>query len=367
MVKNNLKSIFISPILSVDRFLITVVAVTFFLGLIMVVTASPMIAIKLKLEPFYFIKRHMVYLFMACIIIYAITLMTEQTIKRVAVIGFFLSLIFLILVLFKGQEIKGARRWLSLGFFSIQPSEFTKTFFIVFIAWIISIRYKHPEFPVFIISGIFYALAVLLIILQPDFGMAIMYSIIWVGELFVGGLSAIWIFVMGLIGVMGVSLAYIFLPHVKSRIDLFFDPQNFGNYQVKKAIEAFKKGGLYGVGPGEGTVKKYVPDSHADFIFAVMGEEMGFIVCFFLIIMFALLITRGLYLVLHSNNKFKIIAISGILIQVGMQAIFNIGMTLNLFPTKGMTLPFISYGGSSIIATSIVIGMMLSLTKKDNV
>ena len=366
MLKNNLKKIFISPLLSVDKFLITIIAVTFFLGLIMVVTASPMIAFRLKLDPFYFIKRHIFYLSVGCLIIYLITLVPEQFIKRAAIFGFFLSLIALIFVLFKGHEVKGARRWLSLGLFSIQPSEFAKTFFVIFIAWIISIRYKHPDFPVFIVSAIFYVLTVLLLILQPDFGMAIMFSIIWVGELFIGGLSILWLGVMGLIGIIGISFAYIFLPHVKARIDLFLDPHNLGNYQIKKAIEAFKKGGLYGVGPGEGMIKKHVPDSHSDFIFAVMGEEMGFIACIFLIIMFVLLISRGLYLISHRNNKFKMIAISGILIQIGMQAIFNIGMTLHLFPTKGMTLPFISYGGSSIIATAIAIGIMLSLTKKND-
>ncbi|NRA73989.1 MAG: cell division protein FtsW [Rickettsiales bacterium] len=364
MIKDSLKSIFISPLLSLDRFLVVIIAITFFLGLIMVVTASPAIALKLKLDSFYFIKKHVLYLSVAFVLMYSITLMTEQCLKRFAIIGFFLSLILLVLVLVKGHEIKGARRWLSLGMFSIQPSELAKTFFIVFIAWIISIRYKHPDFPVFIISGFFYVLTVLLLILQPDFGMAIMFSVIWVGELFIGGLSILWILVMGIIGIIGISLAYVFLPHVRTRIDLFLDPQNFGNYQIKKAMEAFKKGGLYGVGSGDGAIKKYVPDSHADFIFAVMGEEMGFIACCFLIIMFALLITRGLYLILHSSNKFKIIAISGILIQIGMQAVFNMGMTLNLFPTKGMTLPFISYGGSSILATAIAMGIMLSLTKK---
>jgi cell division protein FtsW len=350
---------------SVDKFLVTIILVNFFIGLIMVVTASPMIAAKLGLGPFYFIKRHIFYLSIGVSIIYLTALLPEQFIKRLAILGFFLSLLALIFVIFKGYEVKGARRWMTVGFLSLQPSELAKTFFVIFIAWIISIRYKHPDFPVFIISSIAYALTIALLIFQPDFGMAVMFSIIWIGELFVGGLSILWLGIMCLIGVIGISSAYIFLPHVRSRIDLFLDPQNIGNYQIKKSIEAFKQGGLYGVGPGEGTVKKHVPDSHTDFIFAVMGEEMGFIACIFLIIMFTLLVSRGLYLISYSNNKFKIIAISGVLIQIGMQAIFNIGMTLHLFPTKGMTLPFISYGGSSIIATSIAIGMLLALTKKN--
>jgi cell division protein FtsW len=366
LIKNHLRSIFITPLRSVDKFLLTVIAINFFFGLIMVVTASPMIAAKLRLEPFYFIKRHLSYLAIGGMFMYIITLLPEQLVKRLAIFGFLISLIALVVVLFKGQEAKGAKRWLSLGFLSLQPSEFAKTFFAIFMAWIVSIRYRHSDFPVFTISTIAYFLSVVLLLLQPDFGMAVMFSIIWIGELFIGGLSILWIGVMGVIGVIGVSFSYIFLPHVKARIDLFLDPQNLGNYQVKKSIEAFKQGGLYGVGPGEGLIKKHVPDSHTDFIFAVIGEEMGFIACSFLIIMFALLVSRGLYLISYTNNKFKMIAISGILIQIGMQAIFNIGVTLQLFPTKGMTLPFISYGGSSIVATSIAMGIMLALTKNNN-
>ena len=364
-LREHLRSIFISPLRLVDKFLVAIIAISFFFGLIMVVTASPMIAAKLNLESFYFIKRHIFYLSIGCMAIYIIALLPEQLVKRLAIFGFVISLFALVFVLFKGYEVKGARRWINLGLFSLQPSEFAKTFFIVFVAWIISIRYKHPDFPVFMISAIAYSLVVALLLLQPDFGMAVMFSIIWVGELFIGGLSILWLGIMGVTGIIGISFAYIFLPHVKARIDLFLDPHNFGNYQIKKAIEAFKQGGFSGVGPGEGMIKKHVPDAHTDFIFAVIGEEMGFIACIFLIIMFVLLVSRGLYLISHTNNKFKMLAVSGILIQIGMQAIFNIGMTLHLFPTKGMTLPFISYGGSSIIATAIAIGIMLSLTKKN--
>jgi len=365
-IKNHLRTIFVAPLRSIDKFLLAVIAINFLFGLIMVVTASPAIAAKIRVEPFYFIKKHIFYLSIGCAAIYITALLPEQFVKRLAILGFFISLIALVLVLFNGHEVKGARRWLRLGFFSFQPSEFAKTFFVIFTAWLLSIRYKHPDFPVFTISAFFYALTVFLLILQPDFGMTIMFSVIWIGGLFLGGLSILWLGIMCVIGIIGISFAYIFLPHVRARLDLFLSPQNFGNYQIKKALEAFKQGGLSGVGPGEGMIKKHVPDSHADFIFAVIGEEMGFVVCLFLIIMFVLLISRGIYLISHSNNKFKILAVSGILIQVGMQAIFNIGMTLHLFPTKGMPLPFISYGGSSIIATAIAMGIMLSLTKKND-
>ena len=173
-LREHLRAVFISPLRLVDKFLVAIIAISFFFGLIMVVTASPMIAAKLNLESFYFIKRHIFYLLIGCIAIYIIALLPEQLVKRLAIFGFVISLFALIFVLFKGYEVKGARRWINLGLFSLQPSEFAKTFFIVFVAWIISIRYKHPDFPVFMISAVAYSLVVALLLLQPDFGMAVM-------------------------------------------------------------------------------------------------------------------------------------------------------------------------------------------------
>ena len=200
--------------------------------------------------------------------------------------------------------------------------------------------------------------------LQPDFGMVMTVSIIWVGQLFISGLSLIWFFVIFIFGVINISLAYVFFPHVQRRIDSFLHAESFENYQVKKSLEAFQKGGFYGEGLGEGVVKHQLPDSHTDFIFAVIGEEMGFVMCMFLLFLYGLLVIRGLYVVTKTKNNFGILAISGILMQIGMQSVFNMGVSLHLFPTKGMTLPLISYGGSSVIAISIALGMMLAFSRE---
>lgn len=361
------KGFFLPQMQALDRFLYAIGLAILLFGLIVVITASPTIARKLHLEPFYFVKRHLFYLFASLGIASLIALMSPKYVKRFAILGFFLSVAVLIFVLFKGYEVKGARRWLHVGPLSLQPSEFVKTFFTVFVAWIISIRYKHQDFPVFIASAIPYLIILVLLILQPDFGMVIMFSIIWIGELFIGGLSMFWLVFMACLGICGFGLSYVFLPHVRSRIDLFFDPQNFENYQMRKAIEAFRQGRLTGVGLGDGVIKEHIPDLHTDFIYAVIGEEMGFMACFFLIVMFLLLIFRGLYLALTEYDKFNVLVISGILIQIGVQAFLNMGVAMHLLPTKGMTLPFISYGGSSLVATSISFGILLAVTKRFNV
>lgn len=358
------RGLFLQQVHALDKFLCAVGGVILFFGLIIVITSSPAIARKLHLDTFYFVKRHLFYLFTSICIITLIALMPVKYVKRLAILGFIVSIAALVFVLFKGHEVKGARRWLHFGFLSIQPSEFVKTFFTIFLAWIISIRYKHRDFPVFLVSFVPYITVLVLLILQPDFGMTVMMSLIWIGELFIGGLSIFWLALMIGTGIAGMAVSYIALPHVRTRIDLFLDPQNFENYQMRKALEAFKHGGFFGVGLGDGVVKEHIPDSHTDFIYAVIGEEMGFVACLFLIVMFLLLVARGLYLALTEHDKFNILATSGILIQIGVQAFLNIGIAMHLFPTKGMTLPFVSYGGSSLIATAISFGVLLAVTKR---
>ena len=270
----------------------------------------------------------------------------------------------MILVLFIGEEIKGARRWISLGFISIQPSEFIKPFFSILTASILMQRYINPKFPAFKLSFILYAMVIGLVILQPDFGMAITISAVWAGQMFLAGLSMVWVVLLTIGGVVGLLAAYNFLPHVTVRINSFLDPSTSENYQVKKSIEAFTNGGVFGTGPGEGTVKQHLPDSHTDFIFAVVGEELGMIVCLLIIFLFAFIVIRGLIRVIKVGDLFAMLAVAGLLMQLGFQAIINIGVTLHLLPTKGMTLPLMSYGGSSILSVSLTIGAILALTRK---
>ncbi len=340
---------------------IILIIVTF--SIVIITTASPAIAYRIGVEPFYFMKRQIFFLILGMISMVGISFLSADNIRRLALVGFCLCIIAMIVVLIFGHQIKGAKRWIQILGFSIQPSEFVKPFFIVITAWILSIKFEDKTFPSFRASLFVYLAVMALLLLQPDFGMAMTVSTIWIGQLFISGLSFMWFFVLSIFCVITVALGYIFFPHVQRRIDSFLNPDGFENYQVRKSIEAFKKGGFYGEGLGEGVVKHQLPDSHTDFIFAVIGEELGFVMCLFLVLIYALLIVRGLYIMKNISNNFHILAISGILIQIGLQSVFNMGVSLHLFPTKGMTLPFISYGGSSALSVAMLLGIMLAFSR----
>ena len=357
-------SIIGSWVTTIDKYMLSAIIITIVFSIIMVTTASPAVAERIGLPPFYFIQRQLVYLFIGLIVMLSISFFSFEVIRKFAVLGFILFIILMILVLFMGEEIKGARRWISLGFISIQPSEFIKPFFTIITASILMQRYVDAKFPAFRLASILYLMVIGLVILQPDFGMAITISAVWGGQMFLAGLSMVWIVFLTIGGILGLLAAYTFLPHVTVRMNSFLDPSNSENYQVKKSIEAFTNGGVFGTGPGEGTVKQHLPDSHTDFIFAVVGEELGMIVCLLIIFLFAFIVIRGLIRVVKVGDLFSMLAVSGLLMQLGFQAIINIGVTLHLLPTKGMTLPLMSYGGSSILSVSLTIGAILALTRK---
>ena len=264
---------------------------------------------------------------------------------------------------FYGYEVKGATRWIRIAGFSYQPSEFMKPFFAVVIGWILSLKYEE-DFPSISLCLILYIIVAILLIVQPDFGMLILTTAVFATQLFIAGLPRIWIFIAFIGSFGGIMSAYILLPHVTSRINSFLDPVGNENYQAEKSILAFEHGGLYGRGPGEGSIKQYLPDSHTDFIFAVAGEEFGAIICVMIMLVFAFIVLRTLFRLVGEEDKFVQLASTGLITQFGLQATINMGVTLNLLPTKGMTLPFISYGGSSTLAIAITVGMLLGLTKR---
>jgi cell division protein FtsW len=270
----------------------------------------------------------------------------------------------MVVVLLFGSETKGAQRWLNILGISLQPSEFVKPFFAVCAAGLLAQtggRYTWKEMR---FSLLLYGLIILLLILQPDFGMALTISVIWGGQLFIAGLPMVLVISMMFIGFIGMIAAYHFLPHVTYRVNSFLGTDSETTYQVKKSIEAFQHGGLFGRGPGEGTVKQHLPDSHTDFIFAVAGEELGALVCMLLVVLYAIIVLRGLYRLQEQRDLFLVYSIAGLLIIIGAQAVVNMGVALHLFPTKGMTLPFISYGGSSMLSISIAMGMIFALTRR---
>lgn len=347
---------------SIDQQAIMALALLFAFSLMLVTTSSPAVANRIGLEATYFSTRHTIYLALSAGIIFSISLASRLMLRRLAIVGFAGSLACLILVKFYGFDVKGARRWINILGFSMQPSEFIKPFFAIITAWIFSFEKKN--FPSFTISSILYIIIALALVTQPDLGMLVMVTAIWGVQLFLAGLPIFWIILAMISGAIGILFAYKLLPHAAQRIDSFLDPANNANYQVSKSLKAFEQGGLYGAGPGEGSVKQVLPDSHADFIFAVAGEEFGAIICLIIAAIFAFIVIRGLILLLDEDDKFTILAVAGILCQFGLQAIVNMGVALNMLPTKGMTLPFISYGGSSTLAIGIGIGMFLSLTKR---
>ena len=347
----------------IDQQTIIAMVILLAFSLMLVTTASPAVANRIGLTDNYFSSRHVVFLALAVIIILTFSLLDKKWIRRLAIFGFLGSLLMLVLVKFYGFEVKGATRWINIGGFSYQPSEFMKPVFAGVTGWILSLHY-YEEFPSFKVCFMLFVSVAALLIIQPDFGMLVMVSAVFGIQLFVAGLPIIWLFIAIFASVFGSIGAYLLLPHVASRINRFLDPVNSENYQVTRSLEAFESGGLYGKGPGEGSVKQFLPDSHTDFIFAVAGEEFGAIICLMIIITFAYIVIRILINLLHEDDKFIQIAAIGIISQFGLQAVINMGVSLNLLPTKGMTLPFISYGGSSTLAISIGMGMLLGLTKR---
>ncbi|MDG1436944.1 MAG: putative peptidoglycan glycosyltransferase FtsW [Rickettsiaceae bacterium] len=348
---------------NVDQQTIIALSILILFSLMLVTTTSPAVAEKIGLVDNYFSSRQAIYLTIASFFVFMFSSLDIKWIKRLAILGFLINLAVLVLVKFYGYEVKGATRWIRIAGFSYQPSEFIKPFFSVVTGWILSLRYNE-DFPSFTVCGGLYIVVATLLIIQPDFGMLVLVTAVFSLQLFVAGLPFIWIILAIILGLLGTIFAYLLLPHVATRINSFLDPAGNEAYQVTKSILAFEHGGLYGRGPGEGSIKQYLPDSHTDFIFAVAGEEFGAIICLILICIFAFIVLRTLLILKDENNKFIQLATIGLIAQFGLQATINMGVTLNLLPTKGMTLPFISYGGSSTLAISLTIGMVLGLTKR---
>jgi cell division protein FtsW len=349
---------------TVDRLNISAIAILVVIGAILVAAGSPPVAKRLGLPDFYFVYRQVAFLMLAGVVMALVSMLSSFQVRRLAIFGFVVSLALMVLVPFIGIETKGAHRWIALGGFSVQPSEFMKPCFAVVMAAVCAEHSRRVDFPGYTVAIGLYMVVAILLIIQPDFGMTLTVSAVWAIQLFLAGLPMLWVAMIGLAGMMGGVLAYMYLPHVTRRIDNFLDPSSGDNYQISRSLEAFRSGGLFGQGPGEGEVKHTLPDSHTDFIFAVAGEEFGVVLCLLILGLYAFIVLRGLSRVWRQNELFVLLAVAGILSQFGIQAIINMGVAVNLFPAKGMTLPFVSYGGSSVVAIAIGIGMMLALTRK---
>ena len=349
---------------TVDRWTLLAVALLIAIGTLLTLAASPAVAEKLKLDPQHFVLRQVIFLPLAMAVIFIVSFMSPRGVRRISVIGLAISLILVGLTLFMGEEIKGATRWLQLAGLSIQPSEFVKPCFAVTAAWMLAEQRRREGVPGGLICCALFAVVVSLLVSQPDFGMTAVVSAVWFGQCFIAGLPMLWVGILAVLGLAGAVVAYATSDHVASRIDLFLNPASGDSYQIDRAMDAFGQGGLLGRGPGEGMVKRVLPDAHTDFIFSVAGEEFGLIACLIIVGLFGFVTMRGFARLLREDNLFVLLAAAGLLTQFGLQALINIGVNVNLLPTKGMTLPFISYGGSSMLALALAMGMVLSLTRR---
>jgi cell division protein FtsW len=349
---------------TVDRLMFFALLLLMVTGLMLSLAASPPIAERFDLEPFYFVRRHAMLLLPAVIIMFTVSTLTPKQIRRTALIVFVIGIGLMILILFLGPEINGAKRWLQVGAFSLQPSEFVKPAFIVLTAWLFNESQKRKDVPGLELAILLYGIFALLLVLQPDFGQTLLVTLVWGALFYMAGINLFWILALGAVGLVGVVTAYFLVPHVASRIDRFLDPASGDTYQADRSIDSFLHGGWFGRGPGEGTVKDVLPDSHTDFIFAVAAEEYGLIACLILLTLFAFIVLRGLSKASQESNGFIRHAVAGLMMLFGLQTLINMSVNVGLLPAKGMTLPFISYGGSSLLAMALTMGFALGLTRK---
>ena len=349
---------------TVDRWTVTALSLLIAIGVLLVLAASPSVAERLTLDSYHLVWRHIAYVPIAVAVLLGVSLLSPPSTRWLAIAILVLAICGVAVALALGAETKGARRWIDLGPFSVQPSEFVKPSCAIVVAWLLA-RYRETGRAEFGLVGTGLVVLVLgLLFLQPDIGMATVIMASWYVQLLVAGLSLPWAVALTVgAGAAGFA-AYTLLPHVASRIDRFLDPSSGDNYQVDTSLQAFMNGGLLGRGPGQGTIKGVLPDAHADFIFAVAGEEFGLIACLLILALFAFVVLRGLSHALHETDLFVMVAVAGLAVQFGLQAVVHMGSSLRLLPAKGMTLPFISYGGSSLIAVALAMGLLLALTRR---
>ena len=349
---------------TIDHWTLLAIFTLICFGYVMMLAASPAVAEHIGQSRDIFILKQVVFLAAAGVLTVAVSLLSLSGVRRLALIGCGVAFVLTVATLVIGVQIKGASRWISLPGLSLQPSEFLKPFFAVTAAWLISEQRRQPGFYGWISAIVLAGMIVGALKLQPDIGMLAVIVMVFFAQTFIAGVN---LFIVGALGglIAAASVgAYFLFKHVRDRIDPFLSWNGAEHYQVIRAKQAFGAGGLSGRGPGEGRVKDVLPDAHADFVFAVTGEEFGLIVCSVIVMLFAFIVLRGLIRLLKEQDLFVILAAGGLVTGFGLQAFINMGSTMGLLPTKGMTLPFISYGGSSVLAVAFGMGMLLALTRR---
>ena len=348
---------------TIDRYLLTSFFILMMFGILLVMASSQHLAENLNIPSHYFTIRHILYGALSIPIIIFFSILNERQIKIICILGIIITTVLLFVILFDGEKIKGAQRWFYIGGLSFQPSEIGKPLYVVFNAWLLSLWIEKTKFPGWMWSIASIILISSLLLLQPDLGMTIVMMFTWGFQLFITGIPLILILCLIIAFPIFMIFSYQHFDHVKIRIDNFLEGKT---YQVSKSLQSFESGGFWGKGPGEGFYKKSLPDAHSDFVFAVAAEEYGALICSVIIIIYGLIILRSFYYTINNNNLFFILAIGGLAFQFGFQSLIHMASNTDLIPTKGMTLPFLSYGGSSLLASAITAGIILSLTKRNN-
>ena len=349
---------------TVDRWTLVAIATLIGAGYVMMLAASPAVAERIHQARDVFILKQVVFLALAGVLVVVVSLLSPRGVRRVALVGCLGALVLTAATLVIGVDIKGARRWIALPGLSLQPSEFIKPCFAVVAAFLLAEGRRPGRFPGALLACGLYAAIALLLKSQPDIGMLAVVTAVFFAQLFVNGLNLFLVGIGAALSGGGLVGAYYMFPHVHDRIGRFLHPEASDNYQVDRAMQAFGAGGLLGRGPGEGQVKNVLPDAHADFVFAVAGEEFGLLICLALMGVFAFIVLRGLLLLVKEQDLFVVLAATGLVAGFGLQSFVNMASALHLIPTKGMTLPFVSYGGSSALAIALAMGMLLALTRR---
>ncbi|MGE0212069.1 MAG: putative lipid II flippase FtsW [Parvibaculaceae bacterium] len=349
---------------TVDRPLITAVLMLMAAGVLFSMAASPPVAERLGLQNFHFFERQLLFLAPGVLILFATSILNPDQARRFSLWTLAACFVLMLVALKYGPEIKGAHRWIDIGSFNLQPSEFAKPAFVVVTAWLLSEGVRRGSFLWKLGSWAVFGSFLALLALQPDFGQAVLVCGVWGVMLLIYGVP--WTLMFGLAGVAlaGAYGAYATLPHVASRVNRFLDPDKGDTFQVDTALKALENGGAFGTGPGGGSAKHILPDAHTDFIFAVIGEEYGFVACLVLIALFFFIVTRVLNRARNESNPMVVLALTGLSAIFALQAMINMAVNVSLLPAKGMTLPFISYGGSSLLATAFAMGLILAFARR---
>ena len=348
---------------TIDRWFLSAFLSLMGLGILLSFAASPAVAERIGLAPFYFVTRQVMFMLLALFFMLAVSFLSPRGVRRMALVMYAIAVVLCLAVLKFGVEVKGAHRWVAIAGVSVQPSEFLKPAFVILCAWLFAEKRRNPRVPGYLLALGLLIVSISLLVAQPDLGQTILTSATWGIMFFMAGMPWLWIIAVGGVAAMGGVTAYFTFSHFAGRINRFWTGEG-DTYQVDTALQALLNGKWFGVGPGEGVFKKVIPDSHADFVFAVAGEEYGFIMCFLIIGLFASIVLRGLNFALKEEDDFTRYAVAGLVCVFGFQSVINMGVNLQMMPAKGMTLPFISYGGSSLIAIAISMGMVLALSRK---